>query len=160
MEAWRDFFVAQVGASAALAGLIFVGISISLEEIVRFPHLVLRAGSALVLLVTTLVTASVLLSPLSSDDVGGRIVIGIGIVGTILIAGLGLAGVRRAPTAYRTASWISALLALLAMVPFIIAGVTLVARGVDGLFWLIPGFMLCFIVALTDAWVLLVETHR
>jgi len=29
VEGWSDFYVAQVGASAALAGLLFVGISIA-----------------------------------------------------------------------------------------------------------------------------------
>lgn len=34
MPGWENFFVAQVGASAALAGLVFVGISINLTKIV------------------------------------------------------------------------------------------------------------------------------
>ena len=36
---WRDFFVGSVGASAALTGLLFVAISINLQQILRFPHL-------------------------------------------------------------------------------------------------------------------------
>jgi hypothetical protein len=32
---WGNFFIAQVGASAALAGLIFVGVSINLERILK-----------------------------------------------------------------------------------------------------------------------------
>jgi hypothetical protein len=51
-------------------------------------------------------------------------------------------------------------LAQLAVIPFVIAGALLVTTGVDGLFWLLPAFVLCYVVSLADAWVLLVETHR
>jgi hypothetical protein len=32
-EGWANFFIAQVGAAAALTGLIFVGVSINLNKI-------------------------------------------------------------------------------------------------------------------------------
>jgi hypothetical protein len=160
VDAWNDFFVAQVGASAALAGLIFVGVSISLDEIVRFPHLVLRAATALVLLATTLVAASSLLAPLPSDDVAGWVVSGVGIVAWLLVGVLGVTGARRAPAGYRSPAWISAVLAQVAVIPFVAAGAVLVVSGDDGLYWLLPGFMLCFVVSLADAWVLLVEIRR
>ena len=160
MEAWSDFFVAQVGASAALAGLIFVGVSISLEEIIRYPHLVRRAASALVLLLATLVAASALLAPLPSDDVAGGVIIGVGVVAWLMVVALGVVGARRAPSPYQVSAWVAAALGQLAIVPFVVAGITMLVSGTAGLFWLIPGFMLCFIVALADAWVLLVETHR
>jgi modulator of FtsH protease len=157
---WGDFFVAQVGASAALVGLIFVGISISLDEIIRYPHLLLRAGSALVLLLATLVVASALLAPLPSDDAAGGIVIGVAGVAWLLIAGLGASGARRAPAQFRRAAWVSAALGQLAIAPFVVAGGVLLGSGTDGLYWLLAGFMLCFVLALADGWVLLVETHR
>jgi modulator of FtsH protease len=160
VDAWHDFFVAQVGASAALAGLIFVGVSISLDEIVGYPHLVLRAATALVLLVTTLIVASALLAPLPSNDEAGWVVGGVGIAASLVVGALGAASARRAPAAYRSLSRLSAVLAQLAVIPFIIAGALLVTTGVDGLFWLLPAFVLCYVVSLADAWVLLVETHR
>ena len=33
MEGWDNFFIAEVGASAALAGLIFVAVSLNLPKI-------------------------------------------------------------------------------------------------------------------------------
>jgi hypothetical protein len=36
---WETFFAAQVGASAALAGLVFVALSINLKEILDLPGL-------------------------------------------------------------------------------------------------------------------------
>jgi hypothetical protein len=51
-------------------------------------------------------------------------------------------------------------LAQLAVVPFLAAGVSLLLCGGGGLYWLVPGVVLCLVVAVLDAWVLLVEILR
>ena len=47
VAAWRDFFTACAGASAALAGLIFVALSVNIGEILKFEHLPARAAAAI-----------------------------------------------------------------------------------------------------------------
>jgi modulator of FtsH protease len=42
----------------------------------------------------------------------------------------------------------------------VIAGVTLMAGGGGGLYWLLPEVLLALLGAVTNAWVLLVEIHR
>ncbi len=42
---WETFFVAEVGAAAALTGLLFVAVSINLTKVLAFPQLPGRAGS-------------------------------------------------------------------------------------------------------------------
>jgi hypothetical protein len=37
MDEWHDFFLAQAGAAGGLAGLVFVAVSINLQEIVSEP---------------------------------------------------------------------------------------------------------------------------
>jgi len=44
MDGWTDFYVAEVGAAAALAGLLVVAISINIQRIMQYPAL--RAGRA------------------------------------------------------------------------------------------------------------------
>src|SRR6185312_6154219 len=48
MPEWTDFFVAEVGASAALAGLVIVAISINVTRIISYPWLPGRAAETLV----------------------------------------------------------------------------------------------------------------
>jgi hypothetical protein len=47
-----------------------------------------------------------------------------------------------------------------ASLPMVIAGVTLMAGGGGGLYWLLPEVLLALLGAVTNAWVLLVEIHR
>ncbi|HEX3901634.1 MAG TPA: hypothetical protein VH853_02220 [Polyangia bacterium] len=42
---WESFFVAEVGAAAALTGLLFVAVSINLSKVLAFPQLPGRAGN-------------------------------------------------------------------------------------------------------------------
>jgi hypothetical protein len=48
---WANFFVAEVGASAALTGLIVVAISVNLSKILAYEQLPRRAAEPLVMFV-------------------------------------------------------------------------------------------------------------
>src|SRR5260370_13389520 len=63
MSGWNNFLIAQVGASAALAGLVFVGILINLTRILSTGSLPEYALQALVLLLAVLAISSLLLAP-------------------------------------------------------------------------------------------------
>ena len=51
-------------------------------------------------------------------------------------------------------------LSQLATLPFMAAGVAVLSWGVSGLYLLVAGVILSFLVAVAEAWVLLVEIHR
>jgi hypothetical protein len=160
MEAWHDFFVSGVGASAALSGLIAVGLSISLKEMIRFPHLLLRAAASLVLLLAILTLSTMLLAPGQSVHTIGIEVTLTGAAFWLVTTGLGLRGLRDVPAQYRQTQWLTFVLRQVAAIPFVIAGIVILDRGEGGLYWLVTGFVASFIVALSDAWVILVEIHR
>src|SRR5271170_7159205 len=63
LSGWENFFVAEAGASAALAGLLFVAVSINLTRILAFPHLPGRAAEALIVLLSVLTSATFGLVP-------------------------------------------------------------------------------------------------
>jgi len=66
MEGWTDFFVAEVGAAAALAGLLVVAMSINIKEIMALPTLPPRAAQTLIIIAAALVLASLGLFPRQS----------------------------------------------------------------------------------------------
>jgi hypothetical protein len=61
---WSGFAFAQVGASAALLGLVVVGLSINLRELIASRPVVNRGAEAVVLLGSVLVTATPWRSPI------------------------------------------------------------------------------------------------
>jgi hypothetical protein len=89
---WHDFFLATAGASAALLGLLFVGVSINLGALAAKERVDLRAraGLAFTNLIFVLVIALILLIP---DPDPTWIGIGLGVV-----AALGLIRVARNAT--------------------------------------------------------------
>jgi hypothetical protein len=61
--AWHDSFMGTIGAAAALTGLLFVAISINLEQILRYPQLPGRAAGTLGILVSGLLVSGFALAP-------------------------------------------------------------------------------------------------
>jgi len=77
---WHEFFVAAVGASAALLGLLFVTISINLEQILKHRHLPGRAAGTLGTLLSVLVVCSFGLAPGQSNRALGVEILATGAV--------------------------------------------------------------------------------
>src|ERR1700744_678563 len=85
MDAWSGFFIAQVGASAALAGLIFVAVSLSLARIIATPHLPQRAFQALIVLLEILIVSSLAIVPQPRFFLGGEVLLIAGAVWALVI---------------------------------------------------------------------------
>ncbi len=162
---WDTFFTAQAGASAALAGLLFVGISINVTLIVASARLVRRSLEAFVLLVEVLIVSAVTLMPDVSRTVLGWELLAIGALAwaIVLRAQTRAIAARRSPEAAgapRGSLFAQVVLGQAATVPFIIGAVTLIAKAGGGLYWLAAGVVFAFVAALVDAWVLLIEIQR
>ena len=81
--AWANFFVAEVGAAAALSDLVIVAISINLQRILSFPQLPGRAAEMLIMLVGTLLASSFALMPGQTLRVFGSEILGAALLVTI-----------------------------------------------------------------------------
>lgn len=156
---WANFFVAEVGASAALVGLLFVAVSINLAKIIALPALPGRAFEALAVLVMVLLIATFALVPGQSTSA-----FGIEVLVTALAAWATTIRIQRRaphdPEAPR--SWmITRVVAMqAATLPMIVAGASMLATAGGGLYWLVAGVATSFLAALINAWVLLVEIQR
>lgn len=158
---WGDFFAAQVGASAALAGLLFVGVSMNLKMILSASFLPLRALLALALLIGVLLMSSFLLLPGQTNSTAafGSLVTGLvmWIGGNYVeFRGWRAIGEGASLTSYSA----NALLLQCATLPYIVAAAMLWSGNGAGLYLIAAAILLSTIKAITDAWVLLVEINR
>jgi len=165
MEEWHDFFLAQAGAAGVLTGLVFVGVSINLEKILSDPRSGLpgRAAEALVLLVAVLTAAVLLLVPGQSTMLIGGEVLGVGLAAwgwVVTIQLLRLRSWRTMRPGLRGPFVVRVMLCQIATLPLVVAGVVLLAVGLGGLYWLVASMVFSILVALFEAWVLLVEINR
>ena len=160
MIGWENFFIAEVGASAALLGLIFVGVSINLTRIISIPGLPNRALLALIILLTILVMSSLLLIPGQSLALVGIELLVVGLFVWITATRLDVIILLKKEPQYRRSYVLNMVLTQFALLPYIVAGIIVLMRGTGGLYWLVPAIIISFIKALLDAWVLLVEINR
>jgi|ERR1700722_454312 hypothetical protein len=161
---WSEFFLAAAGATAALSGLIFVGLSVNVRTVIELdkqggtPFLTGRAIEALVALLNVLVISIIALTPTIPRGV---------LAGFILVVACesGISPARvlqatRGQPAVAKATLLRLVMAGALTLTLLISGVTLAAGAGGGLFWLPASFVLAISVAAVNAWVLLVEVLR
>jgi modulator of FtsH protease len=164
LASWTPFFTAVATAAAALAGLLFVAISINVREILRFPSLPNRAGETITMLIGALVAACVVLLPGTSvRAVGGLLVVVTGVTWTLIVV-LQRRGFKAAPGRVRAspAQGITPyVLTQTATLPAFVGAVMVVAAdSTAGLYLVGVAGLLTFAVSVINAWVLLVEILR
>ena len=159
-SAWSTFGEAVATAAAALAGLLFIAVSINLKRILEFPSLPTRAGQTLIFFVTPLITALLVITPGQ-----GRIAL----AGELIATGLTIGGIQLyldlrtdrgdEDTLFRR--MVSVLVpAAFTCGSLVIAGATLASQAGGGLYWLVPSVLSAIIFGLSNVWVLLVEILR
>ena len=158
--AWANFFIAEVGAAAALSGLVIVAISINLQRILAFPQLPGRAAEMLILLVGALLACSFGLIPGQPLRLFGAEILGAGLLMTvapIVIQARQIPVIKSQPVAW----WLwRHLIGLGAGVPVLVGGCLLVAGASSGVYWVAAGVMATLAATVWNAWVLLVEILR
>jgi len=157
---WSNFFSAELSASAALTGLLFVAASINLASIIKNPLLTARLAKALVTLTGVVFAATLCLVPGQSTRLLGVELIAAGVPIWIMVTVLERASSRTNVFIGRWGKVGHFILAQSAVLTMIAGGGSLVAGRDGGLYWVVAGVMISFATALLDAWVLLIEILR
>lgn len=157
-QAWADFALAVAGAAAALTGLLFVAVSLNLDQILAYPHLPGRAASTLGALGTLLLVALCMLAPAQGRGwLGGEVAV----VAALLAAGVIRTQLRVLRVPDNPEHFLTALVALLVpAVLLLVGGLSLIVGVGGGLYWVLAGTATGFAGTLLNAWVLLVEIKR
>ncbi len=156
---WSDLFVASAGATAALAGLVFVAISINIERILKLEGVAELGLITLILLVGVLIVSLFGLIPDQGSESFGYEVLALSVVSSAAVAFLvkrSLAGVG--PGEGRLTSRL--VLPMFGTVPYLVGAVLLLAGTDSGMYWVFAGMIGAIIAAVMNAWVLLVEILR
>jgi len=157
---WTEFGESVATASAALAGLLFIAVSINLKQILEIPSLPSRAAQTLILFATPLVGALLLVVPGQA-----RLALGLELLATgLVIGGAQLWLDLHAKRGPEDTVWRRMLgrvfPSVLSCVCLVLAGATLIPAAGGGLYWLVPSVLAALIFGLINVWVLLVEILR
>jgi len=151
--------VALAGASAALAGLVFVAISINIERILQLEGVPELGMVTLLLLVGVLVVSMFGLIPEQGDKAfGAEILVQSGLwsflIAVVTMRGIGslTEGEGRLPS--------RVILPLFGTVPYLIGSILLIGGTEAGIYWVFAGMLGAILAAVMNAWILLVEILR
>jgi modulator of FtsH protease len=158
-SAWSDLFVATAGASAALAGLVFVAVSINVERILKLEGVPERALETVLLLLSAVIVSIVGLLPGQSTTALGLELLAVGLLFGSIITRLSFRGLpaRTEPRHWRVSRL---LVPGLGTAPVVIGAISLLAETGGGLYWIAAGIVFAIGGAVANAWVLLVEILR
>ncbi len=159
-EPWSDFAAGMAGAAAALAGLLFVAVSINIQTILAQRGSSSRAVEALILLVTPVFLSLVLLIPGQP-----AVALAVELFVVAVIAGTALGWLSRPGSRAHEqplASWLGTNVVPAAVVGLapVVAGIGLLTGSLGGLYWLPAAVAVGLLGGLSNAWVLLVEILR
>ncbi|MBO0676518.1 hypothetical protein JRC04_03465 [Mycolicibacterium sp. S2-37] len=157
VAAWSDFAQTVGGGAAALAGLLFVGLSLNLSEVLEHSGVPARAAATLSLTISILLVTVFLATPGQGREVVAAELAGLGLA---MVAGSVWAGRhqgRGRPLRFRVYTLMFLLVPSLLL---IVAGASLLAQWGGGLYWVTAAVVAGFLSASANSWVLLVEIKR
>jgi modulator of FtsH protease len=160
MAEWEAYLAANVGAAAALLGLLFIGVSINLDRVLGYRGLPERAIETLTMLGVVLLASSLLLVPEQPRWLTGLWVLLAGALAWMATTWAALAGRGVIPPGTGVQFSSRLLLGQLTAAAYLVAGAMLAAGSSDGLYVFAGAITLSYLMAIGGAWVLLVEINR
>jgi hypothetical protein len=162
MGIWANYFLATSGAAATLTGLIFIGLSINLQKILKITqsHLPSRALGSLLLLTNILIVSSLCLAPKQHMIYMGSEILCTGILVWLMNTWLDVISYKRVDKDFKMQYFKTLFFTQISILPFMMSGAVLISGSGDGIYYLLPGISLSFIKCLVDSWYLLVDVNR
>jgi hypothetical protein len=163
-QAWTNFAIITGSASGALAGLLFVAVSLIRERIASHIGLRIQAGQTLVLFMLPLLLSVLLVLPESSmRRLGIELVVLALVAATVLVmvgheqkpAGRGSKPAAEEGAEDRLARLVDRASPNLAVIGFILVAGCLELAGVDGLYWVALSSVLALVGGVVNAWLFL-----
>ena len=160
MNDWLSFYLATAGAAAGLTGLIFVSLSISISKILSEQELIDRAFISIMLMMNSLIISLLHLIPGQSMTVFGIEIIIAGFLSWMIVTWLDKKKLQSKRTQFRKIYITNLLFDQIALIPFIVAGISTLINCGCAEYWAAAGILFSLIKAILDSWVLLVEINR
>ena len=157
---WGGFGATVATAAATLTGLLFIAVSINLKRILEYPNLPGRVAETLIFFVTPLVVAIFLVVPGQAIAALGTELTATGLVSAAVLLVIDL---QSRPSTEETSLgrlMTQTLPVLVSSGCLLAAGLSVLARGGGGLYWLVPAGLVAILAGLVNTWVLLIEILR
>jgi ABC-type antimicrobial peptide transport system permease subunit len=159
LDAWSEFHVAMVGATAALAGLVIVASSVNIAEIVKATTITSRLGAGIAGLVLAIIVGGVSLIPgISAAWYGTSVLAATAGAGAFAVHAVMV--ITRDPDPRAQARLLKSVLAVLPLVPYAAAGVAAFFSADTALVLVAVGCLIAIVAAIVVSWVALVEVLR
>ncbi len=159
LELWKDFNVAMIGATAALAGLVIVAASVNIAEIIKASTITARLGAAIAALVLAITVTGAGLIPVISPAWLGAIIL----VGTVLAGAFQVHATSKImsdTSPHARARFLKSALGFLPLGAYAVAGVLLLFAVPGGMIASAVGTLTAIVSAIGVSWVALVEVLR
>ena len=160
IEDASEFFVATAGAAAALAGLIIVALSVSVDAIIRMKGMTSRAATAIALLVATTVISLAGLIPGQPGWAFGVEALIAGLAAAVFASVSTVKVVQGRGQFSVGSALLRAGISLVPAVLLVVGAVLALAGSAATMPVLGIGMLLAIAISVTTAWVVLVEIRR
>jgi len=153
--------ITAAGASAALAGLVMVAISVNIEKILSYPQLPSRSASTIATLILALVASLAALIPQGIGALGVE-VLSFGVCCWFLQvrAAWWMIRAQREKKRPRVEAVLGITFGQVQTLPFLVGGLMLSGSDIRGVYWMSAGVISVLIFSTLNAWILLVEILR
>jgi|SRR5580704_6555091 hypothetical protein len=155
--AWTGLGEALAAAAGALAGLLFVAVSLKSDVLARSRNLSSRAAQALVLFMISVLAGLLTAAPQPARALGAELLALAAAAGAVLVTLDRRAG-QAEEAAGKAASYIERFAPNMITAALVgIAGLSLLTHFGGGLYWLLPAAVSSLVGGVTTAWLFLVR---